>query len=1172
MKALRFQCFILASALAFPGLILSTRAQATGGEEVIQIEDQGQPTRFVIAKDELSYRLPSGAYVTSRIKESEDANTLRQQARRLSSSSQRKYQLVLYEAGRPRTKFTRRIVTGRILVQFSDQANPDELARRFDLRNRGEIDFAPGHYLFEVSAPEEALTKAGALKTAAGVLKVTPLLARQLQPKSIPNDPLFPQQWHLQNTGQEGGAIGIDAHITDVWDKYTGAGIVIGIVDDGLEYTHPDLASRVNPALQYDFNGDDDDPTPEIDESRGIYDFHGTNVGGVAAASGNNELGVTGAAYEATLAGLRLISGPVTDFEIAQALNYQKQEIDIKNNSWGPADEGNTVLGPGSASQNALRTSIRDGRGEKGTIFVFAGGNGGANGANVNYNGYANSMYTIAVGAISDEGKQASYSTPGAALVVSAPSSSRSRQGITTTDLTGTEGLNSDLVPDDPLADEDYTSEFGGTSSASPLVSGVIALMLEANPELGWRDVQEILIRSAALVDPDDKDWTVNTAGFHFNHKYGAGIVDAAKAVELAESWTSLPSTVNIRKTIEPGALIPDNDPAGVTLTFNVTEDNLRVEHVLLNATITHAYRGDLALTLISPGGTESRLAERHGDPHPNYDDWTFATVRDWGEDSQGVWTLRVADLASGTEGIADSFRLEIYGTSAGPSTPQIAIAEQTFDDSVTGNGNGLIDLGERIAESIRLKNLGAFASGVSATLSTTMPGVTILRNSLAYPDIDVGGDVGSELPFEYEVDSAFPCGQPIEFVLEIDSNEATFTQSFSRQTGLRKDSFFNETVNTPLLNLEIPDKDLAGMNEVTSSLDVNLNPDYLISDVDVGVRIDHTFVGDLRLEIEHPDGTSVVLAAFKGNSENYGAGDCGAFVDYTLFDNDSSRRLNSSAAPFTGTHAPDGDLSQLEGKPVNGTWKLHVLDDYELDVGTLLCWELRFVTRLEEYDCSGELPSVPPDAFNMSVFVPTQGSRTFTLIAQDLNGDAITYEIVGQPVEGTITGFDPVTGQLTYETALRVRGEDTIVFRAKDADSVSEEKTVTVSIDADIDRDGLPDSWELSFFGTRSRSGEDDPDEDGLTNAQEFAVDTDPSDFESVLLIDQVVRTPGGVELRMPSADGRVYQLLRSAIPGSGVWSPAGGYVQGTGEMIILRDVLSASDDQFYYLVRLVN
>lgn len=118
---------------------------------------------------------------------------------------------------------------------------------------------------------------------------------------NIPNDPLFSQQWYLQNTGQSGGTPGIDLNVVDVWDEYTGQGVVVGIIDDGFDYLHPDLINNYDTTLDYNGRGKNNDPF-------GVNgDNHGTSVAGIIGAEAENGIGVVGVAYGATITGFRAI-------------------------------------------------------------------------------------------------------------------------------------------------------------------------------------------------------------------------------------------------------------------------------------------------------------------------------------------------------------------------------------------------------------------------------------------------------------------------------------------------------------------------------------------------------------------------------------------------------------------------------------------------------------------------------------------------------------------------------------------------------------------------------------------------------------------------------------------------------------------------------------------------
>ncbi|GEM_PF-1441464 len=533
--------------------------------------------------------------------------------------------------------------------------------------------FLSNGYQFTFATPKSLTDADTTFSKIANFDGFTPVYAQQLIKRFVPNDPLYVDQWHLNNTGQGGGTPGMDVNVDGVWDNYRGAGVVIGIVDDGVQLTHEDLAANVRVGLSFDFNGNDNDPSPDV-----TTDYHGTAVAGVAAGVGNNNLGISGAAPEAGIAGIRLIAAPTTDLQQAQALTWQNNQIDIYNNSWGPADNGR-IAGIGPQTAAAIAQGITTGRNGLGSIFAWAGGNGGNRQDNVNYDAYANSRYTIAIGALDQNGIRASYSEPGAPLIVTAYTQG-SGIATTTSDLMGDDGYNTAGTADgDPLANVNYTSTFNGTSSATPLAAGVIALMLQANPTLTSREVQDILVHTARRTDLSNPGWTQNGAGLWVNHEYGYGAIDAQAAVTAALSYVNLGPEITASTGIRNvSAAIPDGSGI-VRDTVDVTA-NISLEYVEIYFTATHTNRGQLNVTLISPSGTRSILAasrtvDDNAAADPGYSRWRFTTARSWDESSAGTWTIEVSDAVSGETGTFDSYELQFYGTNMDvpvPAAPQI--------------------------------------------------------------------------------------------------------------------------------------------------------------------------------------------------------------------------------------------------------------------------------------------------------------------------------------------------------------------------------------------------------------------------------------------------------------------------------------------------------------------
>jgi kexin len=582
---------------------------------------------------------------------------------------------------------TRLVLTGEIIVQFPTEYSESQISaieKEYGFEQLKSFGFSQNTFLYRVGNTLNSLDVANHLYESGLVNYAYPNWLRGRTKRATPNDPLFPDQWHLKNTGQEGGTAGEDANVTSVWDTYqTSSSEVVAIVDDGLEIGHEDLTDNVIAGQSWDYVDGDSDPTAGD---------HGSSCAGVAAGRGFNGIGITGAAPFAGLVGHRLLDAG-TDANEADALTRNSELIDIYSNSWGPSDDGSHLEGPGPLTEDALENGVTNGRGALGSIYVWAGGNG-YDTDNSNYDGYANSRYTIAVAASTNYGDRAEYSEKGANILVNAPSSGGSLE-ITTTDRTGVEGY-------DP---SNYTNSFGGTSSASPLVSGIIALMLQANPDLTWRDVQHILIETADQNNSTDADWTTNGAGYHVNHKYGFGRVDAQAAADLALSWTSVSSETSIQASSSPNSAIPDNDQEGVTDTISISED-ITAEFVEIYFTAAdHTYWGDLEITLTSPAGTESVLSESHFSRSAYvYDNWRFGSVRHFGESSQGSWTLRVRDLYAIDTGTFQSWTLIIYGTSVG---------ENPITHTLTSPSNTTVSQGSL---------LGPFYTSVTNNTSSSYP------------------------------------------------------------------------------------------------------------------------------------------------------------------------------------------------------------------------------------------------------------------------------------------------------------------------------------------------------------------------------------------------------------------------------------------------------------------
>jgi len=500
---------------------------------------------------------------------------------------------------------------------------------------------APGFSLVHTASVADALDLLPVLDAYYGDAAAYLDAERPLSNRALPSDPGFGNQWHLKNNLNTIA----DANVEGAWNSgYTGTGVVIGVIDGGVQTNHPDLDANYNSTAS----------------QSGGASSHGTSCAGVAAAEANNGAGGVGAAYDSQWAKL-YYGGSSSN---VAAFGYRNDISDIKTNSWGPIDNG-TVTYLTSAERSAFESAIATGRGGLGEVFTWAAGNGGLS-DRVEYDPYASSRMTIAVGAIGDGDTRSWYNEQGSSMTVVAQSDGNNR-GIYTTTTGST-----------------YTSNFGGTSSASPLGAGVVALMLDANPALTWRDVQAVLIESARVNNPSNSLWTTNGAGYDINLNYGFGSVDADAATQLAASWTNLAAEQVVTSGVQQvNQSIPDNNTTGLTQTFTVNTD-ITIESVELKLNVTHNNVGDLWIKVTSPNGTGSILAKTRPDSRNNYSNYIFTSLRPFGESTVGTWKVEIHDESAGTTGTWSDYTLSFYGHDGG-SSGGLALSAPTM---VSGSTN----------------------------------------------------------------------------------------------------------------------------------------------------------------------------------------------------------------------------------------------------------------------------------------------------------------------------------------------------------------------------------------------------------------------------------------------------------------------------------------------------
>lgn len=1141
----------IALAAILPGLATGQVGPRPELRPRYDISDGGMRRSFTIALDEIGIRRGGHrTHATVRAANAPELARMIQTERTARLGTGDEVEPIARESGKEVSDLARRFITRRITAELDNPALATQMATSAGLRLIALPPYAPKHAVFEASSPEAALAAMEALRLLPGLKTADVQLAHPRQKKLTPNDPLFPSQWHLRNTTQTGGALWMDANVTRAWDSFRGTGITIGIVDDGVQHTHPDLSPNYNTAIDHDFIDNDEDAAPGSLSS----DTHGTQVAGVAAARGSNGVGVAGVAFEATLTGLRLLSDSQTDQDEADAFAHRNDVIQVKNNSWGAPDDGASLDGPDALASAALLEGTTTGRGGRGTIYVFAAGNGLASHDDSNADGYANSIHVIAVSAVGESGFRSWYSEPGANILVSAPSSGGfQNDGITTTDLLGSNGASS----------SDYSTNFGGTSSASPLVAGVCALMLQANTNLGWRDVQEILVRTARRPHIGDLDWATNGAGLLFNHKYGAGIVDAYAAVTMAQTWANLgPYTNAAISQTGLNVSIPDDSATGITRSFDFGgSTNLRVERVAVTLTATHPFRGDLEIILTSPSGMRSQLMTQHSDGGANYNGWTFTSVRHWGENAAGTWTAKIADRAYGDAGKLNALTVRLYGSTI--AGPDFATSRPILLSEANLPTNGVADPGELVTFDFPLRNIGnATVSNLTATL-LPIGGVSEPGAPQSYGSLAPGAGPATR-PF------AFRCGgtsgSSATPTLRIDASGqfvgyATYALPLGK---LSSNSFSGSALIIQDNNIASPYPSSISVSGLTGRVHratARLTGFSHTRPNDIGVILDGA--GQLH-SVLFDDATATPVS-----SRTYTFDDDAAvlFPSVGSSPSGSYRTINhysTSGFPNLPTDEPAYSLCEFCGVPPNGSWGLYVKDFFAGYSGSISGWRLDFTMA----DCTDNVFLISTNAVvgesagTATVQVMRTGGRegTGTVHFATSNGSA-TAGADYTAASGTLT-FAP--GEIIKSFAVPILNDgaleppETIQITLSNAGGNTRlgsatSGTVTI-IDGDSDLDGIPDDYETSngLNPNSPADADDDPDGDGRTNLQEFQDGTNPQSHADALRL-RVYLVGDDLQIQVDTVAGNQYQVFWSE--DLLTWHGLGDPVTAIGASITLTD-----------------
>jgi VCBS repeat-containing protein len=891
-------------------------------------------------------------------------------------------QAVLYLPGQPRGRGQGAVLARNLIIRVDAGTDIAAVVHGLDLEVLRQASHDTRSWVCRATTddPLAAPTVAAVAAEQPGIEYATPILRYHERERAI--DPLLVDQTHLWS-----GVGGINAVAAWMYGSgLSGSGVVINIVDTGIEAGHPDIAPNLLPSAGFSYrenqqatvlgNGWTSPPLPAA------IDSHGHVCAGLAAGRGDNGIGIAGVAYLASLVDVQLIGtqqmanppheppSPYTGDIGAAAIahNWNAGETAhrpwITSNSYGPNANYWRQLPTTQLTAFQNTALARSGRG---IVHLFAIGNERDDGESQNMNQQQNNEYVISVAATDWDGRQAFYSNCSASNFVCAPGGI-SGDGIISTDRTGVGNGNN-------TAGDYTTAATGGvgTSWATPIVAGAVALMLEAQPDLTYRDVMHILAQHSDQTDPTNlgavgptyndsvwDNWATNTAGVRYSNRYGFGKVNALNAVHAASNWYPVPVKATAPSSVDTtSSAIPDNTGMDAFRQVAVSAPTgFRVERVTLDISVSHTRWGDLSFYVRSPGGSWGTVQNRPNDARSDSGTWSFLYNSFWGESPDGTWTIYVHDSISGNTGTFNACRLSFtgYQESQTPvvtaASPQVILAGST-DTVVTLTGTQFVrnDPGDALTAF----TLDGTTLPVSIT-STTTAQVTIPTSLLAT------ARSASLVPSNY-----------------------SFSSQFTGTPG---------TVQAP-----------SWMDGASFAIKVNGAP--VATANTLSVSEDTTATGTLAGTDANGDALtySVVSQGGKGTVTITNAA-TGAF----------------SYAP--SANATGADTFTFRATDVHGT---------QSSPATIT------VTIAPAND--------PPVLADLSRTVTTLGTISDTLAAVDVDGPALTYSLVSQanPAAGTFN-LVPATGAFTYTSTGSAAATDAIVISVSDG-SLNDVATMSITI-----------------------------------------------------------------------------------------------------------------------------
>ncbi|XZE32750.1 cadherin domain-containing protein [Pirellulaceae bacterium SH501] len=778
----------------------------------------------------------------------------------------------------------------------------------------------------------KTLQQANALLAEPEVAWVSPNFYQNWQKFYLPNDPLLGEQWHLNNTGQGGGLVDADSDVVEAWDINPGgsANLVIGVIDDGVQGTHQDIRPWVNTG-EVAGDGIDNDGNGYIDDINGwnfVFntnqsqpqnpgDAHGTSVAGVAAARGNNGEGVAGASYNSSAISIRMFDGNsvANDANIALALRYAAVHSDIVNNSWGGGGVSNAI-------NSALAWGVVNGRGGRGTAYFFATGNDYNAAISYPANQALVNSGVVAVGATNNRGTRSDYSNYGIGTDFVTPSNDL-RAGylaIQTTDRTGAAGY----------AAGDYTGTgatgFGGTSSATPLATGIAALVLaqaeDLNLDLSPSQLKSYLRNTTDLIGGVSYDVV---SGFH--PEYGQGRLNAFTAV----SGVGKPEISIVDSSVEYqssstygfGALFVGQSVSKTFRIRNQGTEPLQLTGLTVPApfSIVSTF-GDSSLGIGESTNITIAFAPTVGG---SFSEAAVITSNDANESAFSIALTGTATFADVAGSIYEDFAADSVRSPFDSGVDSVAFAYVDANDSGTFNAGetqafidatgafyfGTLPVGTHI---IRSNATGWQLVSPASNRYT----VTIVDASSNFQGLDYGYQKNSRAYARVFND------RDLDGVMDAnESPESGLLVYADVNSNQRFEPSYFQNAAVPVLDLE------------TSVSTIDVPDSFAIQDLNVSVRITHTFMSDMVVTLVSPNGTRVLLANQRGSNLD-------GFIN-TVFDDEATVAIGSGTFPYTGRYRPEQSLTAVDGADAKGTWRLEVFDVFGADEGVIEAWSLNF-------------------------------------------------------------------------------------------------------------------------------------------------------------------------------------------------------------------------------------